>query len=346
MGNVPPLAQVLGDLHGAPGCAYGVAGRGDRVAGGIGLADVDHRIPATSHVVFDIASTSKQMTAAAVLGLVDDGRLELDAEITAFVDGPAAWGRITVRHLIEQSSGLVDYMQPLLAEGRSFSGRLSHAEGVAAARRAGDPQRAPGLRFEYSNTNYLLLASIVEAVTGEPFDAYLAEHVFRPLGMGSTSVHVDPDGRPPGHARGYRIGRDGAIHLHESHWTTYGDGDVQSCVDDLLAWGRAVLDGGPADSHLREWQRHGQIVVGDDGRIADRSHSSLYQSYGAGLFFGSIDAISTICHPGDWVGFTSQVLMAPDSGLVVAVLSNGSGRFDVVDASVRMLRWAIDEGLR
>ncbi len=273
--------------HG-PGCAVGVVQHGALTfARGYGFADVASRTPIDATTTFDLASTSKQFTAALVLQLVAEGKLALDDPMTKYVpelkhqNGRA----ITIADLLHHTSGLPDYIGLMDAE---YADSTTWTDALDILMREA-PVRRPGVKHDYSNSGYFVLGLIVERVEKQPLPEVAQARIFGPLGM--THTKYDPGGQS---ANGY----DGD-QVVTSGWTQVGDGGVVSSVEDLAKWAAAPLT--PA-----------QLEPGklDDGTELD---------YAAGLYLGDD---GTISHSGSWVGFGAELLRVPDEDLAVICLCN------------------------
>jgi CubicO group peptidase (beta-lactamase class C family) len=148
-----------------------------------GHANLEHEVLANPDTVYQLASLTKPLVATAVMRLVQDGPLKLEDRVTAHVERlPGAWDEITVAQLLSHTSGLRDYVNPRLLDANKVYTPHEIVEQVARQ----SPRFAPGQRWEYSNTNYLLLGMLIQAKSGKRFDRYLADQVFRPLGMAVT----------------------------------------------------------------------------------------------------------------------------------------------------------------
>jgi D-alanyl-D-alanine carboxypeptidase len=228
-----------------PGLALAVVRDGKVVKlQGYGVANLEHDVPATPDTVFELASVTKQFTAAAIMTLIEDGRLKLDDSVTAHLAGcPETWKPITVRHLLTHTSGL-----PGLAAGfgtlqRSRERvRYSTADLFESATKD-SLDFTPGERFQYSDVGYFLLGMLVEKASGKHWGEYLDERFFKPLGMTSTSV-LDHQRILKHRAAGYTI-RDGELVNIRRVWdvelpSAYG---VFSTVKDLVTWDAALASG-------------------------------------------------------------------------------------------------------
>lgn len=291
-----------------PGCAVGIGERGTPVlTRGYGVADLDRGAPITRDSVFDIASASKQITAAMVYLLAADGVLSLSDDVRTWVPELPAYAKSpTLDDMVHHVSGLPDYTE-LLDE--PYSARTTTADALRVITDEPTLDFAPGRRFEYNNSNYFLLSVVAERATGRSFRDLVDERIFDPLGMSRSLVFDDADERIPKLATGYA--KDGRrFDRNVSNWEQTGDGAVHTTVDDLLRWVANLSDfavGGPG-------LRASMFTPGprlDEG-----------QGYGGGLSIGSLDGALMVEHSGAWAGYTSDVLALPDEGLGVVVLCN------------------------
>ena len=208
------------------------------VSKGYGLADIGRGVPATAETIYPIGSLTKQFTAAAILQLVEAGRLSLDDDLGELLpDFPTQGHHVTVRHLLNHTSGIADHTD--LAGGRGEPGTTRQAVvDLIAAQRF---DFAPGERFSYSNSGYLLLGLVIEKVTGGTYASYLDEHVFERAGLRQTSYCPDKPG--PGQARGYDIANGALVDAQPIEMAVpFAAGGLCSTVGDLLAWSEALRE--------------------------------------------------------------------------------------------------------
>ncbi|RYB93096.1 class A beta-lactamase-related serine hydrolase [Nocardioides oleivorans] len=285
--------------HGLPGAAYVVVKDGRTVAEGA-AGDVEASTP------MSVGSLAKGFTAFAVLQLVDEDLVELDAPVTTYLQGFSVGGAdpsdITVRRLLSHTSGLPD---PLLLP---TTGDL--AEDVAHISEL-DVVAAPGTGYAYSNLNYRTLARLVEVVSGESFADYLEEHVFAPLGMHDTRAVVtvtDTAGLDAGHVTAYGA----SLPLPELRADVGGAGGVISTAHDMGAW-------------LAMQQRGG--VSGDGSRLLSEalvaeSHTAQpgAGTYGMGWQHTRTASPARIGHDGSLTRYSSRMDLVPSSGYGTAVL--------------------------
>jgi CubicO group peptidase (beta-lactamase class C family) len=286
-----------------PGCSAAVGVEGRVVwAGARGLADVAADEPLSPATVFDIASVSKQFTATAVLLLAADGRLTVGDPLAKHLDGLPGWlGRVTLSQLLHHTSGLPEYGELLIGQGHALTDRTTHAQAVRALTGAKAPRFAPGARFEYANSNYVLLAEVVHAASGSPLPEFLADRVFGPLGLAMT---LDPTGAVKGRALSYE--RDAPLAWA---WQQIGDGAVLTTPTELVRW---------ADNY-RTGRLGGRDLL--TAQLADPVDVDPRARYAAGIVAHPNGGLS---HNGSWAGYRSAFRISPDRRTAVAVACNAA----------------------
>lgn len=193
--------------RGSPGFALGLIHDGRLVfSRGYGDANLDNRIPITSHTSFHLASVSKQFTAAAVALLVLDGKLSMEDPVALYIPEARKYpSELRVRDLVYMTSGLHEYFDTPREGGIPWYSAYYFTTDVAIG--AGlAPNRLlfkPGTRYDYSNTNFMLLTKIVERVSGQPFSAFMHKRIFAPLEMNDTEINDDSTAVIPDRAVGY-----------------------------------------------------------------------------------------------------------------------------------------------
>ncbi|MDA3648998.1 beta-lactamase family protein [Saccharopolyspora indica] len=291
---------------GLPGAAVTVT-RGTEVLRTAGYGRTPDGEPITERTPMAVASVSKSFTALAVLQLAESGRVELDGPVRAHLPefrlaDPRA-DRITVRQLLDQTSGLSDStVHPFT---RPQPGSL--AEAVASMRSA-TLVAEPGERWEYHNPNYQVAARLVEVVSGLPFDDYLQRHVFEPLGMADSRAIDTADELPPS-ARGHLMVLGGAIAVPEPPAFGGGSGGVLSSAHDMAAWLIAQNNPGRIASEAAITETH--------------TPSPASGSYALGWSVGTTaSGERVISHSGDLFTSTAYQALLPDSGYGIAVMAN------------------------
>ena len=182
------VASEMAREH-VPGVSIAVVKAGQIVlAKGYGLANVEHQVPVKTDTVFQSGSVGKQFTAAAVMMLVEQGRLSLDDRIaTHFPEAPPRWQGITVRHLLTHTAGTTDYPD-------GFDFRRDYTERALIKRAAAIPLAfTPGSKWAYSNLGYVILGALIRRVTGTFYGEFLQEKIFRPLEMSTARIISEAD---------------------------------------------------------------------------------------------------------------------------------------------------------
>ena len=220
-----------------PGMAVAVVKNGEAVvAKGYGFANLEHQVPVTTHSIFQSGSVGKQFTAAAIVQLEERGKLRLDDNIARYLPPTKArWGSITVRQLLTHTSGLPEYEDEVDSR-RDYSERqLTELVGLLRRR------SAPGHKFEYSNSGYLLLGIIIRMITGTFHADYIRENIFEPLGMKTARIVSDAD-IVPNRVAGYRMSKDRILNQDwvSPTFNQTADGCYRLSLNDFLAWERGV----------------------------------------------------------------------------------------------------------
>lgn len=328
---------------GSPGMAVAV-GRGDEVVflKGYGRANLEDEAPVTVDTVFAIASLTKQFTAAAVLLLVEDGKVGLDDPLSRFVPEAPQAERVTVRQALMQTSGIADYADDPAGE-RVKSVRRTPEE-IAAWIAGLQPPFAfePGTSWAYSNSNYALLGLVIARASGESYESFLARRLFAPASMTRTALD-DPADVVRGRARGYRALRGEPGRYRNADWispTIPGPaGGLRSTAGDLLRWHAALFGGkivGPASLALMTTP--GRLT---DGRTTKSAMPASMQEawgsdYAMGVLVGSPDGRARIWHSGDIDGFSTWAAYYPEERLSIVILQNSQSA-DRGDAEIERL---------
>lgn len=279
-----------------------------------GLADLERGVPLTPESVFDIASTSKQFTAACVLLLEQDGALALgDAVRTHVTELPACMERVTLRHMLLHTSGIPDYIGLLMKNGVDVEDRASPQEALDVLAAVDDLEFPAGTRWSYSNSNYFLLAEVVERRAPVSMPEFARERIFAPLGMDSTRVRSDTRVLIENRALSFSPAPRGRWVANYSNWEQVGDGAVHTTVDDLLRW----------TQNFETWKvGGGELAAAFAGPGTLDGGEPL--DYGYGLVFERWRGRDTISHGGSWQGFRSDFLLVPGERVVVICLCNRS----------------------
>jgi CubicO group peptidase (beta-lactamase class C family) len=313
------VAAQMREQH-IPGLEVGIYRRGQIVlAKGYGLASVELNVPVRPEMVFQSGSVGKQFTATAIMMLVEEGKVSLDDSITKyFPRAPQSWQAIKIKNLLSHTSGLGEYE----SEERTtpfglFYMRQDLTEDQLLERiETMTIDFAPGEKWRYTNTNYVLLGFVVRAVTGQFYGDFLAQRVFKPLSMTSTRVISDIE-IIPNRVAGYELEKG---RLQNQAWVspTYNstaDGALYFNVLDLAKWDGALY----AEQLLKRssLERMWTVFPLNDGKPNP-------EHYGFGWGITSVHGHKIIEHGGAWQGFRSHIARYVDDGLTVVVLSNVS----------------------
>ena len=197
-------------------------------------ADLEHGAPVTATTRFHVASVSKQFTAFAVLLEAAANRVDLAADIHAYLPELADYGAsVTVSDLVHHTGGLRDQWELMMLSGTPLDGIIRQSAIVAMAARQKELNFPPGTDFRYSNTGYSLLAEIVARTSGKPFARYLEEAVFAPLGMRESLVYGDASRLLPDRAMSYRFNARGELRLARLNYSNYGATSLHTTARDL-----------------------------------------------------------------------------------------------------------------
>ncbi len=319
-----------------PGLALAISYKGKPIkVQAYGLTDVQNQAPVQIKTAFELASLTKQFTAAAIMILVQEGKLELDIPLHQYLpDAPAGWKGVTVRQLLTHTSGL-----PALSAGFSGIAKMQ-SELLASLISLNIPTSmaykavlsdtldfAPGSRFSYSDVGYFLLGYIIEKVSGMSYRAFMAERIFKPSNLHNTYL-LDQKNVHPYEARGYTIQKGKLVNIQRvfdfelpSH---YG---IFSTVEDLARWDAVLYSDKVLTSASKEqmWK-------------AVRLNDGSTQPYGFGWFVRKINNHFVTFH----TGITgTEIVRLPHDSLSVIVLTNLGSRLpnDLVRA------WELAQGV-
>lgn len=302
-----------------PGLELGIYSRGRTLlAKGYGLANIELDVPVKPETVMQSGSVGKQFVSAAVMMLVEEGKISLDDSITKyFPDAPAAWKPILIKNLLSHTSGLAEYeSDDRTGPNGPFYFRLDFTEDELVKKVEALPiEWAPGEKWDYRNTNYMLLGVIIHKITGMPYAQFLSERIFKPLGMVSTRPISERD-IIPNRAAGYEIDGKGEIKNQEWVSPTFNstaDGTLYFNVLDLAKWDEALY--GTKLLKQSSLDRMWSVYPLNDGKPNPAG-------YGFGWIIGAQDGHKRIEHGGSWQGFTCRISRYPDDSLTVVVLTN------------------------
>lgn len=319
-----------------PGAAVLLIGNGKIIyERGFGITDLRTMHPIDAKTNFRLASVTKQFTAMAVMLLVHDGKLRYQDRLTdVFPDFPEYGRQITIRNLLNHTSGLRDYEDLMTGYDPNLPDdqlqQIRDQQVMELIKQQKTTKFAPGSKWEYSNSGYVLLGLIVQKVSGESFADFLRQRVFDPLKMSTTLAYQKGKNEVVNRAYG---------HTNDNgHWkqtdqsttsATLGDGGVYSSLDDLAKWDKALsqhtlLTASEMKPALDPVTPPAGAPEEPDGRPAE---------YGFGWFLNAYKNHKRMWHYGETVGFRSTIQRFPDDGLTIIILSN---RSDLVPADLAL----------
>jgi CubicO group peptidase (beta-lactamase class C family) len=319
------------DRDGSPGYALGIVKDGALIfSRGYGRADLDNNVPITPRTSFHLASLSKQFTAAAVALLILDGKLRFDTPVARYFPELAPYGAdIEIRHLIYFTSGLPEYTSlPRLSGDPWFSFYyFTTDEAIAATLRAGKVKFPPGTEWDYSNVNYMMLAKIVEQVSGKSLSDFLATRVFAPLDMSNSQLNDDSTFVIANRATGYADRSDESVRkdlqsvgIQVTPGTGYlrlprisphyGGSGVFSTVEDLAKWDANF------NSNKLAGPQFTQLMLRREKFHHDKDNDAL------GLVFGEFAGRPMLWFSGDDLDSSTFMARLPQERLTVICLSN------------------------
>jgi len=279
---------------------------------GYGFRNVAARLPVDVNTRFEIGSVTKQFTAAAILQLEESGKLSLDERLGKYIPQYAAARDITIRQLLWQTSGIPNFMDFDKFEHLSTTHQGSF-DAVLALVKNEPLQFRAGTRWRYSNTNYSLLARVVEIASRIPWQRYVREHIFEPAGM-THSTFDDREGQVADMAAGYFADALGKVTMSPSMglWAR-GNGDIVSTAGDLARWDDAFFGGRiVSPAHV--------LLATTPGRLRDGSATG----YGFGWGIDQHDGQRRISHNGRTNGFTAMNASFPELHERIIVLVNNA----------------------
>ncbi|MGC2720605.1 MAG: serine hydrolase domain-containing protein [Candidatus Acidiferrales bacterium] len=310
-----------------PGLSLGIYKNGDIVlAKGYGLANIELNVPVKPETVFQSGSVGKQFTAAAVMMLVEEGKIGLNDPISKyFPKAPQFWNAIRVKNLLSHTSGLSEYTSDeRTGPAGPFYTRLDFTEDQFVEKIEALPMEfKPGDKWDYRNTNYLLLGAIIHKITGKPYIDFLEERIFKPLGMTSTRL-INEAEIIPNRAAGYQL-VEGVI--ENQNWVspsfnTTADGALYFNVLDLAKWDGALY--GTTLLTQSSLDRAWTVFLLNDGK-------PNWSNYGFGWEINQINGHKVIEHGGAWQGFRCHISRYVGDQTTVVVLTNSdSAATDVV----------------
>lgn len=299
-----------------------------------GLRSIDPIDSLTLNSQFRLASVSKQFTSVAIMKLKQEGKLDYDQKVISILnDFPH--NNITIKHLLQHTSGIADYIELI---NENFVSKNSTKRNILGNNEILDifyksnPKLSfqPGEQWEYSNTGYMVLSSIVEKISNQHFRDYLKENIFDPLGMNNTTLYSYQEGNDlnmPDRVFGYKKSEDNeSYELNDYHVVNdvRGDGGIYSTLNDLYIWNMALVNYKILPKkYLDEAWTLGELGNGENTGYSERPE---YSRYGYGWFLGDDTKPKNIFHSGGWVGFATYLFNEIETNSGFIILTNNSSR--------------------
>jgi len=307
-----------------PGCAVGVIQDGRFIyKKSFGMANLDYDIPITSDSKFELASTSKQFTAACIALLIIDGKLDLDDDVIKFIPELPDYGKtITIRHLMYHISGIRDYFALLLLSGIRYDNYFDNTDAFQIICKQKGLDFLPSTKYQYSNSGYFLLAEIVHRVTGLTLRRFAEQFLFKPLGMNDTFFNDDCSEVMRNRTTCYEKIND-EFKRFNYNFAVVGDGGLITTLNDMLKWHNNFTD----------------CKTGSEIFLELMSGSGFYDdqddiNYGFGQEQFDYKQQHLVYHDGSFNGIRTYYIRCLDLNLGIVVFFN---RDDIGDPSFQIL---------
>ncbi|HEX3102739.1 MAG TPA: serine hydrolase domain-containing protein [Pyrinomonadaceae bacterium] len=306
--NVDDYIQAQMAEHHVPGVAVAVIDKGRVVKiKGYGVASLEFNVPVTDQTAFEIGSVSKQMTAAAIMLLVEEGKVNLDDPVSKYLQNtPDTWKTVTIRHLLTHSSGVKSYTS---LEGFDLIKRMKVDDFIKKL--ASEPlEFTPGEKNIYSNSGFSILAYVIESASGKQYMDFMRERIFAPLGM-KTCADRDPQFIIPNRATGYEWTGERYTGRSWDLTDLKGAGTIVCTISDMVNWDQALR----GDKFLSPTSRKAiwtQFTF-NNGQLSP---------YGFGWRISDVRGHKLIGHTGQTAGFAAANYRFVDDGIDIVVLTN------------------------
>ena len=280
--------------------------RGNQVllSKGYGTANLEWAIPNDATTKFRLGSVTKQFTAAAILLLEERGKLKTDDPVKTYLpDAPTAWDKVTIFHLLTHTSGIPSFTD--FPDYRTSEATASTPEQLVARFRDKPLEFAPGEKWKYSNSGYVLLGYLIEKVSGEPYAKFVKGNIFDPLGM-KNSGYDSNSAIIPHRAAGYEPSSNGPVNAGFIHMTIpFSAGALYSTTEDLLRWEQGLFGG--------------KLL---SAASLQKMTTPFKNDYAFGVAAVTKDGVKVIAHGGGIEGFSTYLAYFPGDQLTVVVLCN------------------------
>ena len=306
--------SVFSSCEGQAGCAVGVMHNNKLVyQNGYGYSNMDLKTSVSPSTVFEVGTLSMHFTAAGIMLLEDAGKLSLDDEIQKYLPEIPVYkeGKITLRHLLTHSSGLRDYIVLIMAAGNPLDIAYDNKKALTSLSKQQALCVEPGSTYRFSQSNYTLLAMIIERVSKQSFPQYMQEHLFQPAGMSSSLVYNNPNEVIENRATGYDGQSPNYERILSDHFLANGSSRIMTNVNDFVKWNRFLNEKRLSNQSLLE--KLSRVTTLNNGRE---------MTYRFGLEGGQFARHNMIAHNGYGFGFNAMYLHFPDESMSIVAMSN------------------------
>lgn len=298
-----------------PGGAVGIFKDGEILfSKGYGLANLEYNIPNSPTSVFRIASTSKQFTAACIVKLAEKGKVSLDDNLKSFFpEFPDYAEKITIRHLLNHTSGIRDYYVIAYLKGLTNNAFFTDEDVMDWLINQQELNFEPGSQFMYSNSGYWLIYQIINKVSSMNMADFAQSELFKPLKMNFTHFQNNHNQIVKNRASGYSPKKDNEYQINMTSLDMIGDGGIFTTIEDLKNWDDEFYSHNTLGDNF--WKTMTQKAILNNGDTID---------YACGLFIEEYNGYKTIRHRGSFVGFKAEYIRFPEEGFSIAILANRS----------------------
>ncbi len=274
-----------------------------------GEANIELNVPMHTESVFQVGSITKQFTAVAIMMLVEEGKIDLHASIRKYISGiPHCWNAITVHHLLTHTSGLRDFTK-VKGLGQISRDELTVRELIGFFKKE-RPEFKPGEQYQYCNAGYILLGHIIEVVSGEIYEDFIEERIFKIIVM-KQSYYWHPEEIIPNRAYGYLCREQCGNKPYIDPSIPYASGSLMSTAGDLHLWNQAI---------------NNKVLLNDGNTKLlfkeNYLNNGVLFDYGYGWHLIRINNAMTYQHGGDIFGFKSMGIYIPSQDLYIIGLTN------------------------
>jgi len=281
-----------------------------------GMSDTELDIPMKTDMVFQIGSVTKQFTAVSILMLMEQRKLNLDDDITKFIeDYPTNGNKITIHHLLTHTSGIKDFSD--LDDWDTFKMNDYKLIDLINIFKNEPINFKPGEGHQYCNSGYILLGSIIEKISGQTYENFIVENIFKPLEM-TNSYYGNKNREIENRVTGYQKKDDTVV--KSNLWSmsiAYAAGALMSTAEDLSIWNQALIENKLISNESLK-KAYTNYTLNNGDKIG----------YGYGWFIEEMHGTPNFWHGGHIAGFITWEMYFPEDDVYIAILSNCSYKFD------------------